>query len=118
MTASTRSAVVVGGGVAGLAAGLALQRTGWDVRVRERAEVLERGGAGLVLWPNALRCLRLLGVHDEVRARATVLRESRVVRSHGRVLPRVGLATQDEDGALGVLRADLVAALAGALDPG
>lgn len=110
--------MVVGGGVGGLATGLALQRLGWEVRVRERSTVLEPAGAGLVLWPNALRCLRVLGVEGEVRSRGTVLRESRITRPNGRRLSRVDLGAHGEDGALGMVRSDLVEVLAAALDPG
>ena len=113
-----RSAVVVGGGVGGLATGLALQRAGWDVQVRERAPVIEAAGTGLVLWPNALRCLRSLGLLGEVRDRSTELRESRLLLPDGRTLSRAGVATPDEGGALGVLRPDLVELLAAALAPG
>ena len=38
----TGSAVVVGAGVAGLAAAIGLQRAGWRVRVLERRAALER----------------------------------------------------------------------------
>lgn len=109
---------MVGGGVGGLATALALQGAGWDVSVRERATVLEAGGTGLVLWPNALRCLRSLGVLDAVGARGTELSESRLLRPDGRTLSRVGVAAPDEGGALGVLRPDLVEVLADALAPG
>jgi 2-polyprenyl-6-methoxyphenol hydroxylase-like FAD-dependent oxidoreductase len=60
-------AVVVGGGIGGLAAGLALSRTGWDVSVYERASGSTAIGAGISLWPNALRAMELLGVWPDVR---------------------------------------------------
>jgi 2-polyprenyl-6-methoxyphenol hydroxylase-like FAD-dependent oxidoreductase len=53
---------VVGAGVAGLTAALALQRDGHDVRVVERAETLRAGGFGLNLWSNATSLLDALGV--------------------------------------------------------
>lgn len=63
----TRTAVVVGGGIGGLAAGVALHQRGWHVEVLERAEQFREVGAGISLWPNALRALDALGLGDEVR---------------------------------------------------
>ena len=53
---------VVGAGVAGLTAALALQRDGHDVRVHEQAEALRDAGFGLNLWTNAGSLLVRLGV--------------------------------------------------------
>ncbi|MEV0251882.1 FAD-dependent monooxygenase [Nocardia sp. NPDC050712] len=63
-------AVVVGGGIGGLATAVAFHRRGWEVEVLERAATIAEIGAGLSVWPNALRALDLLGLGDEVRARA------------------------------------------------
>ena len=59
-------ALVVGGGIAGLAAAIALQGTGYEVVVLERAPELWGVGAGISLWPNAVHALRRLGVGDAV----------------------------------------------------
>ncbi len=56
------TAVVVGGGIAGLAAARALQLAGWSVQVLEGADRLDPVGAGISLWPNAVHALRVLGV--------------------------------------------------------
>jgi salicylate hydroxylase len=53
---------VVGAGVAGLTAALALQADGHDVTVFERAEALRAGGFGLNLWSNATTLLTALDV--------------------------------------------------------
>ncbi|WP_410624678.1 FAD-dependent monooxygenase [Amycolatopsis sp. cmx-8-4] len=55
-------AVVVGGGIGGLAAAVGLRRVGWDVTVLEKAPEITGVGAGISLWPNAQRCLDVLGV--------------------------------------------------------
>jgi 2-polyprenyl-6-methoxyphenol hydroxylase-like FAD-dependent oxidoreductase len=67
-----RRAVVVGGGIGGLAAGVALSRAGWDVSVLERAHGTTAIGAGISLWPNALAALDHLGVWPDVRAAASM----------------------------------------------
>lgn len=65
-----RSAVVVGGGIGGLAAAVALRRTGWDVTVLERSAGVGEIGAGLTLMANAQRALRELGLATIVGADA------------------------------------------------
>jgi 2-polyprenyl-6-methoxyphenol hydroxylase-like FAD-dependent oxidoreductase len=61
-------ALVIGAGIAGLATAIALQRAGRDVLVLERAPQLCEIGAGISLWPNAVKALRRLGVGDAVEA--------------------------------------------------
>ncbi|MGA5041981.1 FAD-dependent monooxygenase [Streptomyces capoamus] len=61
------TAVVVGGGIGGLAAAIGLFRIGWDVAVLERTSMLEDAGAGISLAANGLRALEELGVGDAVR---------------------------------------------------
>jgi 2-polyprenyl-6-methoxyphenol hydroxylase-like FAD-dependent oxidoreductase len=65
--ADDAGAVVVGGGIAGLACAVVLRKTGWDVRVLEQADDFGEVGAAISLWPNALRALDELGLGDEVR---------------------------------------------------
>ncbi len=77
-----RSAVVVGGGIGGLATAIALCSRGWRVRVFERAPELTEVGAGISLWSNALRALDLIagGLGEQVRA----LGDAEVTRRYGR----------------------------------
>jgi 2-polyprenyl-6-methoxyphenol hydroxylase-like FAD-dependent oxidoreductase len=58
---TARSAVVVGGGIGGLATAIALSGQGWRVRVFERAPEFAEVGAGISLWANALRALDAIG---------------------------------------------------------
>jgi 2-polyprenyl-6-methoxyphenol hydroxylase-like FAD-dependent oxidoreductase len=53
-------AVVAGAGIGGLAAAAALRGVGWDVLVVERAPQLAEVGAGVGLWPNAVRALEVI----------------------------------------------------------
>ena len=95
-------ALVVGGGIGGLAAALALQRVGWRARVLERSPVLTELGAGLSLWSNALAALDALGLHD-VRAAGT-LQDSGGVRTwRGRSLTRSSGRRLQERGGVQVL---------------
>jgi len=76
----TRRALVVGAGIGGLAAALALARQGLVVDVFERAPALQEFGAGLQLTPNATRALARLGALAAVRDVATAPRAVRVLR--------------------------------------
>lgn len=65
-----RTALIVGAGIGGLSAGLALQRTGWNVRIFERAATPRELGFGLGLAPNAIAALAELGIADVVLSRS------------------------------------------------
>lgn len=56
--------VVVGAGIGGLIAALALLKKGFDVQVIEQAKVLVGLGAGLQISPNGNRILSALGLSD------------------------------------------------------
>jgi salicylate hydroxylase len=58
---------VVGGGIGGLTAAIALVRKGIDVRVYEQAPELLPAGASLALGPNATRLLGALGLMEPIR---------------------------------------------------
>ncbi|WP_333806660.1 FAD-dependent monooxygenase [Phenylobacterium sp.] len=64
------TALVVGGGVGGLTAALALARKGLSVTVVEQAPALGEVGAGLQVSPNATRVLFSLGLEAELSALA------------------------------------------------
>lgn len=114
-------AVVIGAGVGGLAAGIALQRRGWDVTVLERATALEAVGAGLALAPNALRALDVLGLGEQVRRQSALQGDAGIVRPDGRWISRTSAeaaAARYGDPTVVLHRAALVDLLAGALKPG
>ncbi|GAA2267061.1 FAD-dependent monooxygenase [Nonomuraea roseoviolacea subsp. roseoviolacea] len=80
------AAVVIGAGIGGLSAGIALRRAGWDVAVLERAERLKPVGSGLAIAANALRALDTLGLGDRVRALSRVQGRLGIRRPDGRWL--------------------------------
>ncbi len=57
--------VLIGAGIGGLTAALALQRAGFAVSIYERADELIEIGAGLTLAKNASKALRSLGLADK-----------------------------------------------------
>ncbi len=66
----TQTAIVVGGGIGGLAAALALTRQGIAVQLLEQASHIGEIGAGIQLGPNAFAALDALGVGQTARGRA------------------------------------------------
>ena len=114
-------AIVIGAGVGGLAAGVALQRRGWDVTVLERAAALENVGTGLAVQPNALKALDALNLGAPIRAMAALQGEAGISRPDGRWLTRTDAARAEArfgDPTVVVLRPALIGLLADALEPG
>jgi salicylate hydroxylase len=67
---STPSVIVIGGGIGGLAAALALAREGLTVQVLEQSRELGEIGAGIQLGPNAFHAFDALGIGEAARRRA------------------------------------------------
>jgi 2-polyprenyl-6-methoxyphenol hydroxylase-like FAD-dependent oxidoreductase len=67
MTPDRQTAIVVGGGIAGLASAVSLAQAGWQVTVLERAPVLAEVGAGLATTRNGMTALAALGLDEAVR---------------------------------------------------
>ncbi|MGW0534751.1 FAD-dependent monooxygenase [Streptomyces sp. NPDC003032] len=88
------TAVIVGGGIGGLAAAIGLRRIGWEVTVVERAPVLDDVGAGISLAANGFRALDELGVGKTVRE------ASRAQYSGGTRTPRGGWLARMDGAAL------------------
>ena len=111
-------AVIVGAGIGGLTAAIALKQAGWDVAVYERAPELREVGAGITLWTNAVKVLRKLGVGEAVEAASATIRQSEARTWRGRLLLRTDFGSLYEKlGAptIGIHRADLQAKLADSL---
>ena len=62
--------IIVGGGIAGLTAALALSRAGCSVRLFEQAPEFSEIGAGIMLTPNATRVLHHLGLEEALEESA------------------------------------------------
>ncbi|HET7849768.1 MAG TPA: FAD-dependent monooxygenase [Pseudolabrys sp.] len=60
---------LIGGGIGGLAAALALRRRGIEPVVFEQSPQLKEVGAGIQITPNSTRILRALGLEEPVRNR-------------------------------------------------
>ncbi len=91
MTAS-QPLLIAGGGIAGLAAALALAAIGRPSRIVERRAEFSEAGAGIQISPNGVRVLQQLGVAESLAPYVGVP-EAIVVRhgGSGRVLQRLPL---------------------------
>jgi 2-polyprenyl-6-methoxyphenol hydroxylase-like FAD-dependent oxidoreductase len=80
--------LIIGGGIAGLTAAIALQRQGIAVKVCEAAPHILPLGAGIWMAPNAMQVFQRLGVADRVNAGGVPLRTIQIVDRHLRPLLR------------------------------
>ena len=60
--------VVVGAGMGGLTAALALRQAGHDVEIFDRVPALTAAGAGVSLWSNGVKVLGRLGLGAQLAA--------------------------------------------------
>lgn len=118
-----RDIAIIGGGIGGMAAAIALDKAGHRVRVFEQAPGLGRVGADINLTPNAVRALDGLGVGEELR-RTAARPTHRISRTWdtGEVTSRLEMSDAAERAygspQLTMHRADLLAALQQALPEG
>ncbi len=106
---------IIGGGIGGVAAAVALQRAGIDATVYEEGlPELREAGAGMMLWPNATRVLKELGLLATVAASSGPNRNFLVRSSAGAILMDIDLG-RFEVPALCTRRSDLLDALLSAL---
>jgi FAD-dependent urate hydroxylase len=59
-------AVIIGSGIGGLAAGIALSQAGYQVEIYDRVGELRPAGAGISLWSNGVKVLNRLGLGDQI----------------------------------------------------
>jgi len=109
MTAA-RTALVVGGGVAGMSASIMLRRAGIEVQLIDIAADWKMAGAGLTISASTLRAMRMAGVLDQVMAQGHTHAGIQVCDVQGqplRVVQSPPLPDADVPGAGGILRPTL-----------
>ena len=115
------TAVVIGGGIAGLTTAIALDRAGVGVEVYERVDPLGEIGAGISIWLNAIRAFGEIGLADTIKAFSVPAGEAGLRTWNGRLLvgpSHTNLARRLEDVAVVMHRADLQRVLLDALGRG
>ncbi len=84
--ATKKSAIVCGGGIAGLSTAIALSKIGWSVDVFERSDAIREIGAGIFIKGNGLRVLDTYGILEELRRDCIVLQKAQILDREGTVL--------------------------------
>ena len=105
---------IIGGGIGGLTAALALQQSGFQAEVFEQAPELLEVGAAIAIWSNATRVLQRLQLAEKIREYAGVVEELRWMDQNGFLLNRVSIA-DPKSPALALHRSDLQRTLRQAL---
>lgn len=88
--------LVIGGGIAGLTAAVALQQRGIAVQVCESAPKILPRGAGIWMAPNAMQVFHRLGLAEKINAAGVPLRNIQVVDGQMRPIMRPIMRT-DQD---------------------
>lgn len=86
MQNESANVLVVGGGIGGLTAAIALQRKGFSVQVLEQTSEYLPLGAGITLQLNAMQALRHIGVSEAALAAGNPLDRLLIRRSDGRLV--------------------------------
>jgi 2-polyprenyl-6-methoxyphenol hydroxylase-like FAD-dependent oxidoreductase len=82
-------AAIIGGGIAGLTMGIALQKHNIDFDIFERAPQLNEIGAGIGLYPNALNVFQKLGFAEEILKNGFAAENGQMMDQSGKVLYRL-----------------------------
>jgi 2-polyprenyl-6-methoxyphenol hydroxylase-like FAD-dependent oxidoreductase len=117
---AAKKAVIIGAGIGGLAAAVALRRVGIDAEVWEQAGELRAAGTGLSVMSNALAAMRALGIDLHLgEERGAIVQRAEMLNPKGKPLVATPAAElYDRLGAPSVCihRGDLQAALLEAAD--
>jgi 2-polyprenyl-6-methoxyphenol hydroxylase-like FAD-dependent oxidoreductase len=89
---------IIGGGIGGLTAALALRQFGFEPEVFEQAPALLDVGAAIAVWPNAMRILEQLGLSEKIMQQAGVIKQVRWLDCHGKMLNQVAIGRHPDDG--------------------
>ncbi|WP_193043577.1 FAD-dependent oxidoreductase [Mycolicibacterium baixiangningiae] len=114
------TALICGGGVAGLSSALHLKQKDWKVQIFESDSELRTAGVGLNIWPNGVRVIDGLGLGEEFRSFAAEMERWWALDSDGTLTSDIDVSHWREHlGApvTGARRRRLNAMLAMALDP-
>ena len=78
--------VVVGAGMGGLSAGIALTQAGHEVEIYDRVSTLRAAGAAISVWSNGIKVLNALGLRNEVAAIGGQMDRMGYCDSNGKIL--------------------------------
>jgi 2-polyprenyl-6-methoxyphenol hydroxylase-like FAD-dependent oxidoreductase len=83
---SNQKIAIVGAGIAGLTAGIMLEKMGFQVEIFEAAEKVRGIGAGIGLASNAMKAFEYLDLDHEVMGISNHLKQFQIVDSNGKTI--------------------------------
>ena len=86
--------IIIGGGIGGLAAALALHDIGLKPKVFEQAKEMKPLGVGINLLPHAVRELTELGLLEQLKATGVAVEELRFYTKFGLEIQRYARGTK------------------------
>ncbi|WP_226675251.1 FAD-dependent monooxygenase [Mesobacillus jeotgali] len=95
-TINNPDTAIIGAGIGGLSAAIALQQLGKKVKVFERASELKEMGAGIVLSANAIKALEKLGLADQVRQAGSPVKKAEIRAQDGQLIVNMPVHKQAE----------------------
>lgn len=111
--------VIIGAGIGGLTAGIALRQAGYEVEIYDKVKELRPAGAGISLWSNGVKVLNRLGLGDKIAQIGGLMERMQYRTRTGELLNDIDLTPLVEEVGqrLSVARADLQKMLL-AVNPG
>ncbi|MFC5471531.1 FAD-dependent monooxygenase [Cohnella suwonensis] len=113
--------IIVGAGIGGLSAAIAMRGIGWNVSVYESKPEVRFSGAGLGIGANAVRALQMLGLEKPLQRIGRPMKQILILSKQGKQLSRTAtdeLADKYGPNQMNVDRAELLSLLMNALEPG
>ena len=107
---------IIGGGIGGLTAAIALQQSGLQAEVFEQAPQLLDVGAAIAIWSNAMRVLERLQLAEKIVERSGIVKQLCWMDQDGFLLNRVSIS-HTKNPAVALHRSDLQNTLLHALPP-
>jgi 2-polyprenyl-6-methoxyphenol hydroxylase-like FAD-dependent oxidoreductase len=82
---------IIGAGIGGLTAAIALEKKGFHPKIYEQAETLKTVGAGIILASNAMQVYKRLGMDEELKSHGISLNTMNITNDKLQVLSKVDL---------------------------
>ncbi len=83
--------MIIGAGIGGLTAAIALQRRGISVKVYENTPEFKPLGAGLILAANAMKALEVIGISEPVLQAGKLLQQGSILSQDGTTLNQINV---------------------------
>jgi FAD-dependent urate hydroxylase len=83
--------IIIGAGIGGLTAGIALSQVGYEVEIYDRTSELRPVGAGISLWSNGVKVLNRLGFGDRIAKIGGIMNHMQYRTQNGELLNDIPL---------------------------